>query len=488
MKHQKTILLVEDDAIIALSEMRQLKDYGYTVIVAHNGEKAIEKVKSDPNSIDLVLMDIDLGNGIDGTQAAGEILRDNDIPILFLSSHTEPEIVERTENLTSYGYVVKSAGITVLDASIKMAFKLYDARQKLMIHNKKIKAQKTELQCLENRYRRLFETAKDGILILDPENGCIVDVNPFLNEMLGFTKKQMLKKYIWDISPFKSVSYSRKLFEELKQNEYVRYHDLPLERQDGDLVFVEFVCNVYLVDGKKVMQCNIRDITERMEIEETLTADIARKEAIVSELQHRAKNSFVMITSLMSIKSLTIKSPEAKKVLQELTHRVKSISDLYTLLYETKSIYEVDLKIYCLKVISSMMFHHMDITSEIEDIKVSTKIASSVGMILVELLSNAIKHAFPGSGKGTIHVTLSEIDSRFELTVADNGVGLPVDFDFTKTKGMGLHLVDLMVSQLKGTIAFRSDQGTGITIKFHSSLTKDLFPDFERLQPAAHAY
>jgi len=487
MKDQKTILLVEDDAIIALSEMKQLKDYGYSVIVAHNGEIAVEKVKTNPESIDLVLMDIDLGSGIDGTQAAGEILRDNDIPILFLSSHTEPEIVNRTENLTSYGYVVKSAGITVLDASIKMAFKLYDARKKLIIHNKKIEIQKVELNCFENRYRRLFETAKDGILILDPKNGCIVDVNPFLTEMLGYTKKQMLKKYIWDISPFKSVSYSRKLFEELKQNEYVRYHDLPLETHDGNLIFVEFVCNLYLVDGKKVIQCNIRDIIERMEIEETLTVDIERKEAMLSELQHRAKNSFVMITSLMSIKSLTIKSPEAKKVLQELTQRVKSVSDLYSLLYETRSIYDVDLKTYCLKVISSMMFENIHITSEIEDVKVSTKNAATIGMILVELLSNAIKHAFPASRKGKIHVTMSEIDSRFELTVADNGIGLPVDFDFTKTESMGLHLVDLMVSQLKGTIVFRSDQGTKITIKFYSPLSKDLYPDFERLQPASYA-
>jgi len=487
MKDQKTILLVEDDAIIALSEMIQLKDYGYSVIIAHNGEKAVEKVKTNPDSIDLVLMDIDLGNGIDGTEAAGEILRDNDIPILFLSSHTEPEIVERTENLTSYGYVVKSAGITVLDASIKMAFKLYEAKQKLIANSAKTEAQRTELHCFEKRYRRLFEAAKDGIVMLDPENGSIVDVNPFLIAMLGFTKKQMLKKYIWDISPFKSVAYSKKLFAELKEKEYVRYHDLPLETNEGKLVFVEFVSNVYLVDRRKMIQCNIRDITESKELEELLTSDIERKEAMLSELQHRAKNSFVMITSLMSIKSQSVKSLEAKKVLQELSQRVKSVSDLYTLLYETKSIYDVELKTYCSKVINSMMLQNIIITSEIEDIKVCTKQAATIGMVLVELLSNAIKHAFPDSRKGIIHVTLKENNSRLELIVADNGIGLRHDFDITQTESMGLHLVDLMVRQLKGKIEFRSDHGTKITINFHSSVDRELTPDFERLQPASYA-
>ena len=127
--NKKTLLLVEDEVLIAMSEKAELEKYGYTVASAHSGEEAVELFKED-NDIDLILMDINLGNGIDGTEAARKILEEHDIPIVFLSSHTSPEIVEKTEKITSYGYVVKNSGIVVLDASIKMAFRLHDARMR----------------------------------------------------------------------------------------------------------------------------------------------------------------------------------------------------------------------------------------------------------------------------------------------------------------------------------------------------------------------
>ena len=129
----KKILLVEDEALIAMSEAQMLKTHGYDVVTAYKGEKAIEMVGSDPE-ISLILMDIDLGRVMDGTKAAEKILNKKDIPIVFLSSHTEPEVVEKTEKITSYGYVVKNSGATVLDASIKMAFRLFDARRKEKEH------------------------------------------------------------------------------------------------------------------------------------------------------------------------------------------------------------------------------------------------------------------------------------------------------------------------------------------------------------------
>src|SRR6056297_1400719 len=132
MKKGKYILLVEDESIIALSEKMQLESYGYSVDFVSNGEEAINSILNDNDKYDLILMDIDLGTGIDGTQAAEEILKIKDIPVVFLSSHTEPEIVEKTENITSYGYVVKNSGIVVLDASIKMAFKLFEANHKIL--------------------------------------------------------------------------------------------------------------------------------------------------------------------------------------------------------------------------------------------------------------------------------------------------------------------------------------------------------------------
>jgi len=171
-EQNKTILLVEDEAIIALSEKNQLERLGYRVLVAYTGEKSIEIFKNE-TSIDLVLMDIDLGTGIDGVDAGKNILSCKEIPLVFLSSHTEPEIVLKTEKISSYGYVVKNSGLTVLDASIQMAFKLFDAHRKV-IEN-------------EERYRTLFENSHTIILLIDPETKKIADANQAAEAFYGWT-------------------------------------------------------------------------------------------------------------------------------------------------------------------------------------------------------------------------------------------------------------------------------------------------------------
>ena len=122
----------------------------------------------------------------------------------------------------------------------------------------------------ETRYRRLFEAARDGILILDFNTGMIVDANPFLIEMLGYTHEQFLGKKLWEVGFIKDIVANEEKFLELRQKEYVRYEDLPLETADGQKLEVEFVSNVYLVDHHKVIQCNVRDITEREQSKEAL--------------------------------------------------------------------------------------------------------------------------------------------------------------------------------------------------------------------------
>ena len=162
--------------------------------------------------------------------------------------------------------------------------------------------------------------------------------------MLGYSKEQFLTKHIWDIGTKENIELSKQLFIELQDTGYVRYEDLPLEASDGKRIHVVFVSNVYLVDGYRVIQCNIRDITERIKHEQLLEDEVHRKDALVKEMQHRIKNTFNMITSLIHLRTSAAHSEESKNILEDLPMRVRSNSDLYSLLFETQSFYEVDLK------------------------------------------------------------------------------------------------------------------------------------------------
>ncbi len=140
----------------------------------------------------------------------------------------------------------------------------------LEIQNEELKRAEIKVQASETRFRRLFESAKDGILILDAESGQIVEANPYLIELIGFTREEILGKELWEIGTFKNIAASKESFAILQNKEYIRFENMPLVTKNGEPIGVEFVSNVYLVEDKKVIQCNIRNITERIRAEKAL--------------------------------------------------------------------------------------------------------------------------------------------------------------------------------------------------------------------------
>jgi PAS domain S-box-containing protein len=189
---EKTILLVEDEAILAMSEAMTLKKYGYKVITVYTGEKAIEAVKASPE-IALVLMDINLGSGIDGTQAAALILQQRDLPLIFLSSHTERDVVEKTEDITSYGYIVKNSGEMVLMASIKMAFRLFNAK---ILEKEKDKA----LRASEVRAKAMLQAIPDLMFCLDRQ-GVFKDYKADSSDLYAQAGPTLIGQRNRDITP-----------------------------------------------------------------------------------------------------------------------------------------------------------------------------------------------------------------------------------------------------------------------------------------------
>lgn len=259
---QKTILLVEDEAIIALAEKAILEKQGFKVVTALTGESALE-IAEAASDIDLILMDIDLGRGVDGTEAAAKILGKRDLPLIFLSSHTEPAVVEKTEGITSYGYIVKNSGETVLIASIKMAFRLFESRIKERQNREALRAS-------EERFVHLFERAPLGYQSLD-ENGFFIEVNEAWLETLGYDRDEVIGKWFGDFLAPEFVPCFRENFAKFKQAGRI-HSEFEMLHKSGQRKYIAFDGRI----GKKrdgsfeKTHCILQDVTDKRRMEEKL--------------------------------------------------------------------------------------------------------------------------------------------------------------------------------------------------------------------------
>ena len=267
------VLLVEDEAIIALQEKIALEAEGYSVIISSDGEDAVNKACNCGYDLSIILMDIDLGGVMDGPEAARRILSVKEIPIIFLSSHTEKDIVERTEEIMSYGYVVKNSGMIVLNASIKMAWKLFCEKKLVNESHSKIEKMNSDLEAANNekikwrsenkihtdelieserRFRSIVEGAPDPIFIQ-------TDMKfTFLNEAAvrifgSKSESELLGRNVFErFHP----DYHQKIIERIgrlnKEESSVReFLELRFLRLDGTEVWVETVGEPINYDGKK---------------------------------------------------------------------------------------------------------------------------------------------------------------------------------------------------------------------------------------------
>ncbi len=262
---RKTILLVEDEAIVAADESRLLKGEGYAVLIAASAKKAIETVNSGPGAVDLILMDIDLGKGMDGAQAAQAILKEHDIPIVFLSSHTEKEIVEKTEKITSYGYVVKDSGITVLSASIRMAFKLHHAHRELERHEEALRES-------QERFSNAFEHAAIGMALISPE-GRWLKVNHRLCTILGYSEAEMLAKTFQETTHPDDLEASLAPYRGLLAGDTSSYHlTKRYLHKKGSVIWAHLTVSAIRDKAGRPLYfiAQIQDITERKRAEESL--------------------------------------------------------------------------------------------------------------------------------------------------------------------------------------------------------------------------
>ncbi len=326
----------------------------------------------------------------------------------------------------------------------------------------------------ETRYRRLFESAQESILILNAETGDIESANPYIKNMLGYSSDEIVGKQLWEIGLFKDIAASKEDFIVLKNSVHVRHEGLPLQTKEGREIKVEFISNVYPVGDHNVVQCNIRDITQRLKNEEKIKAALKEKEVMLKEIHHRVKNNLQIIASLLNLQTGYVKDPHYKKMFLESQNRVRSMALVHEKLYHSKDLAGIDFPEYVGSLMNDL---YSTYGTTQEEIKLSTNIlveklsigiAIPCGLIINELVSNSFKYAFKDiNDKGRIDISLTKDDAGiFTLEVSDNGPGISADLDLKNAPTLGLQLVDALVGQLDASIRITGENGTKVTIKF----------------------
>ena len=555
-------------------------------------------------------MDINLGTGIDGTETARQILSLRNVPIVFHTSHSEREMVDKVRGITRYGYVIKSSGDFVLQLSLEMAYEMFELNEK----TKKS----------EEHYRALFENTGTSLITIE-EDLTISLVNDEFARAAGFSRKEIegirkwtefvdkkdldkmtgqhklrredqsaaLKSYefglktgkgeildtfltvsmipgtkksiasLIDVSErkkikkelrnkneeleamneeyeaaneellaayedlFESESLYRTIFENTGTSMILIENDMKISKVNSEFVrntgyspeditgstewnsivhpddiakIVEqhryrrdnpetalpsyeirfltksgeprqAIINIQMVPGTNKSIASIVDITESKLAEEKIKSLLKEKELILKEVHHRIKNNMNSITSLLSLQSYTLKDNSAVIALEDAGNRVRSMMVLYDKLYCSADYGNLSIKNYFVPLIDQIVSNFPDravvtVETDIEDFMLDVKVLSSLGMIVNELLTNMMKHAFKGRNNGHIRVSAKIEGSHAGIVLEDNGIGLPEAVNFEKSAGFGLDLVGLLTDQIGGSIRIERCDGTRFVLEF----------------------
>jgi nitrogen fixation negative regulator NifL len=376
----------------------------------------------------------------------------------------------------------------------------------------------------ELRYRRLFESAQDGILILDVVSGKIVDVNPFLMEMLDYSREDLMGKEIWEVGVFKDINASKAAFVELQQQGYVRYEDLPLVTRSGIRKQVEFVSNSYLVGDSRVIQCNIRDITKRKHAEGELKETNERLKQAVMELRTKSDELAAMTQQLwqasklatmgelsasiahelnnplatvsLRTESLLMQLPEdseQRKPLEIIAQEVDRMASLVNnlLQFSRRSHRQVSTVDPREEIANSIEFVHYHLrTRRIQVVQEFTDPLPTIQadrqqlrQLFLNLLTNA-SDAMPAGGKLIVRARLDDSnEAGVTIEFADSGEGIAADnleriwdpFFTTKPEGkgtgLGLAICRRIVEDHGGTIEIQSQSSQGTTVRMAFPVT-----------------
>jgi PAS domain S-box-containing protein len=319
----------------------------------------------------------------------------------------------------------------------------------------------------EQKYRDLVDNALVGVYRTNL-SGDILFVNEALSTLVGFPSREaMIKKGA--LVRYKDPNEREAFVKELRDKGRLNYYEIQMLTHSGETINVLLSATL---SGNEILGM-VMDITDRKKFTEKIKAALKEKEILLKELHHRVKNNMQVISGLIELQSQQLDDDGAREIFNETRDRVSSMALIHENLYKASDLGNINFAEYT-KTLTNHLFYSYNVDfdviqlkTDVKDVFLDVQVGIPCGLIVNELVSNTLKHAFPGGRRGEVKVSLfPEDDCQYTLIVKDTGTGFPKNLDFRKTNSLGMQLVTMLVDQLEGTIELKRDGGTEFVISF----------------------
>lgn len=345
--------------------------------------------------------------------------------------------------------------------------------------NKKLKLEISERKKAEKEIEEskkyiisLIESSLDVICAVDKE-GCIVEFNNAAQQVFGYSKAEVLGKNA-DIL-YKEGTDRAKINEGLERTG--KYTGEVINRRKNGKEFVSYLSASVLKNegGRVIGSMGVsRDITENKETEEKIRQSLKEKEVLLKEVHHRVKNNLQVISSILNLQSSYVTDKKTLDILRESQNRIKSMSFIHEILYQTKDFSSINFSEYVVNLTNNLIHsysrnNNINLKLGVGNVFLNLDLAIPCGLIINELVSNSLKYAFPDQKKGTVDISIKQAEEFITIEIADNGTGLPKGIDYRNTESLGLQLVMTLVEQLEGDIVLdNSSKGAKYKVVFRN--------------------
>ncbi|MBE9176269.1 PAS domain S-box protein [Synechocystis salina LEGE 06155] len=327
----------------------------------------------------------------------------------------------------------------------------------------------------EEKYRAIFRQVSQGILLVDPQTLKIVEANPAYCNLMGYDAAHISQLTLPDLMPSDRQIFCQLIESLLTGRREIRRESLH-RRQDGTFIEMEEEISLIVYSAHKVVCLAVKDITDQKQNQRQLQQSVREKEVLLKEIHHRVKNNLLVVSSLLDWRSESITEPVLRSVFSESQRRIGTIALIHEKLYGTKDLNEIDFGDY-LETLAIQIFESFSINDanperiklefDLNPVYLNVETAMPCGLIVNELLLNIFKHAFPDQRQGNVHFSFkTQSEDNYLLVIKDDGVGFPENFDFTETESLGWQLINLLTTQLDGTIKIKQGNGAEIELLF----------------------